>query len=184
MIRSRYEYFRVEDVSGPTWPHQKIYNWKHQREIDKINSMTDEEYAYWKYQLRVGKDLNLKQPRTYDEKVWYLKINVRDPLMNKCTDKYRVREYVTQCGLGHILNTLYGVFDSVEEVDFSKLPSPCFLKCNNTSGYNMLYDKTKEFDYEKFRQLFSEGLKTIIIGQEENGITIIFRPRFLLKRYL
>jgi len=138
---------------------KKIYEWKHAKDIAKINSMTDEEYAYWKYKLKTGRDLNLKNPRTFDDKVWYLKINVRDPLINKCTDKYRVREYIKECGLEHILNELYGVYDSVEEIDFESLPSPCFLKCNNTSGCNMIYDKTKEFDYEKFKKLFTEGLK-------------------------
>lgn len=138
---------------------KKIYERRHAKKVAQINSMSDEEYAQWKYKMQMGKELNLKNPQTFDEKVWYLKINVRDPFINKCTDKYRVREYIEQCGLGHILNTLYGVFDSVDEIDFDRLPSPCFFKCNNTSGYNMLYDREKEFDVEKFRKVFTEGLQ-------------------------
>lgn len=137
---------------------KKLYEIKDRHRINKINSMTDEEYAHWKYKLRTGRELNLTEPKTFDEKVWYLKINVRDPLMNKCTDKYRVREYVEQCGLGHILNTLYGVYDSVESIDFETLPDLCFLKCNNASGINMIFDRKKEFDYQTFTRIFSKSL--------------------------
>lgn len=163
---------------------KKIYEYKDSRRIAKINSMTDEEYAHWKYELKTGKKLNLDKPRTFDEKVWYLKINVRDPLINKCTDKFRVREYVEQCGLEHILNTLYGVYDSVEEIDFTQLPSPCFFKCNNTSGYNMIYDKNKPFDYEKFNVLFSEGLQNDYYwaGREWNYHNI--PPKILCEKVL
>lgn len=138
---------------------KKIYEIKHQRKIDKINSMSDEEYAQWKYQLRTGRTLNLENPKTFDERIWYLKINVRDPLNNKCSDKYRVREYVKDCGLEHILNELYATFTSVEEIDFDKLPERCFLKCNNVSGYNMIYDRSKEFDFTRFKKEFTKALK-------------------------
>ncbi|MDD6203117.1 MAG: ATP-grasp fold amidoligase family protein [Lachnospiraceae bacterium] len=137
-----------------------LYEWKYNRKENKINRMTDEEYACWKYNLRTGKELNLENPQSYDERIWYLKINVRDPLQKKCTDKYRVREYVEECGLSHILNELYGVYDSVEEIDFDKLPDRCFLKCNHRSGENMIFDRSKPFDYEKFQKKFSESLKT------------------------
>lgn len=139
---------------------KKIYEYKHQREIDKINSMSDEEYAHWKYQLRTGKKLNLENPQTFDERIWYLKINVRDPLNNKCTDKYRVREYVKECGLGHILNELYATYSSVEEIEFDKLPERCFFKCNNASGANMIYDRKKEFNYAVFKKEFTEALNS------------------------
>ena len=138
---------------------KKIYEIKKQRKIDKINSMSDEEYAQWKYQLRTGKTLNLENPQTFDERIWYLKINVRDPLNNKCSDKYRVREYVKECGLEYILNELYAAYSSVEEIDFDSLPERCFLKCNNGSGANMIYDRNKEFEYERFKIEFKKALK-------------------------
>lgn len=138
---------------------KKIYEIKNQRKIDKINSMSDEEYAQWKYQLRTGKTLNLENPQTFDERIWYLKINVRDPLNNKCSDKYRVREYVKECGLEFILNELYAAYSSVEEIDFDSLPERCFLKCNNGSGANMIYDRNKEFEYERFKIEFKKALK-------------------------
>jgi len=78
----------------------------------------------------------------------------RDPLLPICSDKYRVREYVELCGLGKILNELYGVYDSAKEINFSTLQSPCFLKCNHTSGDNIIFDRKKPFDKKRFIRHF------------------------------
>lgn len=56
---------------------------------------------------------------------------------SQLADKYRVREYVEQCGLGWMLNELYGVWESAEEIDFSgrgNLPDTFVLKTNNGYG--------------------------------------------------
>ena len=146
--------------------------------------MTDEEYAQWKYKLRTGRDLNLENPQTFDERIWYLKYNVRDPLNKKCSDKYRVREYVKECGLEHILNELYAVYESVEEVDFNKLPERCFLKCNHGSGANMIFDRSKDFDFEKFKKNFTKSMNSDYYwaGREWNYRNI--KPLILCEKVL
>lgn len=161
-----------------------LYEYKQRKKKEKINRMTDEEYACWKYHERTGRTLDLSNPQTFDERIWYLKVNVRDPLNNKCSDKYRVREYVTQCGLSHILNELYAVYDSVEAVDFDKLPDRCFLKCNNGSGDNMIFDRSKPFDYQKFYKEFSLAFREDYYwsGREWNYRHI--KPRILCEKVL
>lgn len=76
--------------------------------------------------------------------------------MAQCVDKYEVRKYVKKCGLGHILNECYGVFDRVEDIDFDKLPNSFVLKDTLGGGGNdiiIVKDKTDEnFDTIK-RQL-------------------------------
>lgn len=121
--------------------------------------MSDKEFALSMYKSRTGKELNIENPVTFDEKLWYLKLNNRDPLLTVCSDKYKVREYVTECGLGGILNDLYGVWDDARKIDFSALPSPCFLKCNHTSGANIIYDRNKKFDKRDFIRTFNFMLK-------------------------
>ena len=124
----------------------KLYNIYRNYRRDKNNSMSDEEFARMYYKQQTGEELNLENPLTYNDKLWYLKLHVRDPLLTKCTDKLLVRDYVKECGLEHILNELYGVFDDFEDIDFDKLPSPCILKYNHTSGTNTIYDSKKPFD--------------------------------------
>ena len=44
-----------------------------------------------------------------------------------------------KCGLGHILNEVYGVYDSADDIDFDKLPDKAFIKTNHGSGINIIW---------------------------------------------
>lgn len=57
------------------------------------------------------------------------------------SDKYNVRYYVKSKGLEDILNTLYSVFDSSEEINFNELPDKFVLKTTNSSKTVMLVEK-------------------------------------------
>lgn len=131
--------------------------WRRRRNNAKV--VSDIDFALASYKERTGKELDLNNPTTFDEKLWYLKLNNRDPLLTICSDKYKVRGYVEQCGLGNLLVELYGVWDNARKIDFSTLKSPCFLKCNHTSGTNIIYDRNKEFDKRDFIRTFNFMLK-------------------------
>ncbi len=132
------------------------WKWAERTKTLKIH---DIEFAKSIYAKKMGKELNLDNPITYDDKLWYLKFSNRDPLLTQCSDKFQVRKYVTQCGLGHILNELYGVYENARDIDFESIPSPCFIKCNHTSGYNTMFDKDKPFDKKDFVRRFNFALK-------------------------
>ncbi len=95
--------------------------------------------------LRFTRKLNLKNPQTLADKVTYLFLHKRTPLMSACTDKLAVREYITQKRLSNILiPTVGGPWNKVEEIDFNKLPNKFILKA--THGCKMNYivkDKSK-----------------------------------------
>ena len=59
----------------------------------------DYKYAIKYLKKRNKENYNIKNPTTFDEKLWWLKLNNRDSLLTLCTDKYMVREYVKNCGL-------------------------------------------------------------------------------------
>ena len=80
------------------------------------------------YRIKLGKKLNLKNPKRYTEKLQWYKLNYRDPLMAKCADKYAVRNYIESQGLENILNPLYGVYDRAEDIDFDALPAKFVMK--------------------------------------------------------
>lgn len=137
-----------------------LYNIIRSYRRDKYNhKLSDEEFARWQYKQHTGKYLDLENPRTYDEKVWYLKLHERDDIQKRCSDKCLVREYVKECGLGHILNEVYGVYNSFKEIPFDKLPDRFFLKCTHTSGTNVIYDRSKPFDYVYQKNEFNYWMK-------------------------
>lgn len=105
------------------------------------------------YKRSKGEKLNLKQPKTFSEKLLYLKLNTyyNNPLVTKCADKYMVREYIKEKGFNELLNELIGVYDSVDQIKWKELPQKFVLKCNHGSGYNIICtDKNKlDIDYTK-----------------------------------
>ena len=96
------------------------------------------------YKKTFGTSLDLKTPRTLNEKIHWMKFygdTSQWPLMS---DKYRVREYVKNKGLGHILVELYGVWDNARYIDWEKLPNKFVLKANNGCGdVTICRDKSK-----------------------------------------
>lgn len=116
-------------------------------------------YAVTSYWMKYRKYLDLENPKTFDEKLWWLKFNYHNPLHTKCADKWRVREYVKDCGLEHILIETFGHFGSVDELDLEKIPTEeFFLKCNHLSGGNMIIRKGLT-DIKRVRRQFGHWLK-------------------------
>lgn len=96
------------------------------------------------YHKKGGKRINLRSPERYNEKLAWLKLYYRDELMRTCTDKASVREYVKTCGLGHLLNECYGIYDKAEDIRWDALPNQFVLK-DTLAGYSrgvlLIFDK-------------------------------------------
>ena len=92
--------------------------------------LVSDETAIRRYYRRKsgGREVNLEYPVRFSEKLQWYKLHHRDPLMQRCADKYAVREYLQEIGYGHLLNELYGVYQSVREIDFDALPEQFVLK--------------------------------------------------------
>lgn len=130
-----------------------VLQWKKTKYYAKKYS--DFEYAQKLWKKRKKQATNFSDPKTFDEKMWYLKLCNRDPLLTLCSDKHRAREYVKECGYEHILKKEYACFDNANDIDFSKLPSPCYLKCNHASGMNLIYYKNKPINEKHIKWKFN-----------------------------
>jgi hypothetical protein len=88
------------------------------------------------FRTKLGYALNLKNPRTYCEKIQWLKFNNigKDPHTVVRADKYEVRSFVAQQGFADNLVPLYGCWKSPESIDWNALPERFVLKLNNGSG--------------------------------------------------
>ncbi len=106
-----------------------------------------------------GKRLNLKKPKTFNEKIQWLKLYDRKPIYTTMVDKHEAKQYVASViGDKYIIPTL-GVWDQFREIDFSALPDQFVLKCTHDSGGLVIcLDKTK-FDIEEARKKINISLK-------------------------
>ena len=102
-----------------------------------LRFIPDKQMISLQYFIKHKRKLNLKNPKRYTEKLQWYKLYYRDTVMTDCVDKYRVREYVTKKGLQHILNELYTVFESSDDITFENLPDKFVLKSSNGSGTNL-----------------------------------------------
>ena len=103
--------------------------------IFKIMSVIpDKPYLRIRYFQRMHKILHLKNPKTYNEKLQWLKLYDRKPLYTKLVDKYLVREYVKEKIGEEYLIPLLAVYDRAEDIDFDALPDEFVLKCTHDSG--------------------------------------------------
>lgn len=98
------------------------------------------------YKKRMGKDINLDNPQTFNEKIQWLKLNYLYPneLVTKCADKVLVRDYIKDIGCSEILNDIIKIYDDPSSINFDELPNKFVLKWNFGCGYNIICtDKNK-----------------------------------------
>lgn len=96
------------------------------------------------YRIKMGFWADFNHPKRYTEKLQLYKMYYRNADMPRCADKYEVRGYLEERGFGHLLNTLYGVYDRAEDIDFATLPERFVIKTTDGGGgLNVLICKDK-----------------------------------------
>lgn len=114
-----------------------------------FNKMSDKRFLEIAYKVRMGKKLDLDNPKTFNEKLQWLKLYDRNPKYTDYVDKYRVRNYVSETIGEEYLIPLLGVWDHAYDIDFDALPDQFVLKCNHDSGSVMICKDKKSFDKQK-----------------------------------
>lgn len=136
------------------------YKFKIDSARGKYNDMPDREYLERRFRAELGKSLDLDNPRTFNEKLQWLKLYNRKPEYTMMVDKYKVREYIAQALGEEYLIPLLGVWDDPDEIDFDALPDQFVLKCNHNSGTGMCICKDKsKLDIPKVKAELRKGLK-------------------------
>ena len=137
-----------------------------------------------RYRLAWGRWPDFAKPTTFDEKLLWLNLYWRHPLKTTCGDKYTLREYVQQQGLGELLPRLYGVYETVEAIDFDALPKPCVLKCSHGCKCNVFWRAGETLDVAAARRDLRRWMRTDysrLLGElHYAGMT----PRILCEEFL
>lgn len=124
------------------------------------NNLPDEEFLKKYYRAVFHRELNLNDPKTFNEKLQWLKLYNRKPEYTVMVDKYKVRKYVADTIGEQYLIPLLGVWDDPEDIDFDALPEQFVLKCNHNSGLGMCICKDKsKLDIPKVKRDLKKGLE-------------------------
>ena len=103
--------------------------------------------------------MDWKNPKTFNEKLQWLKLHDRKPEYTRMVDKYLVRDYIKEMIGEQYLIPLLGHFEKFDDIDFKQLPNQFVLKCNHGSHCSMICQDKDSFNKDEARQNFDRWLK-------------------------
>lgn len=138
------------------------------------------------YEKSAGRTLDLAEPLRFTEKLQWLKLFYRDERMRPCSDKYLVREYVSEMGFADLLNTTLGVYERVSDFkhDLDFLPNRFVLKATHGSGWNLIVRDKAQVNWNIWSRVMQVWLTTDLswFGREWNYSGL--QPRLVVEEYL
>lgn len=121
--------------------------------------MPDKYYLSVLYYKWYGKKIDWENPRTFNEKLQWLKLYDRNPLYPTLVDKYEAKKWVAdKIGEQYVVPTL-GVWNHFDEIDFDKLPNQFVLKCTHDSGSVVICNDKASFDKDAAKAKLESALK-------------------------
>ncbi|WP_313811137.1 ATP-grasp fold amidoligase family protein [Glutamicibacter sp.] len=148
-----------------------------------LKKWDDERYLKLIYFIRMEKRLNLEPPKSFNEKIQWLKINDRKSIYTTLVDKHAVKAWVSRSiGEDHIIPTL-GVWDTFEEIDFDLLPDQFVLKCTHDSGGLIVCEDRDSFDIEAAKAKIKRSMAKnyFYLGREWPYKNV--KPRIIAETY-
>jgi hypothetical protein len=103
--------------------------------------------------------LNIRNPKTWSEKLFWLNKYWQPEEKAICADKYRVREWIAKKGYADILLPLHGIYNKAEDIDFDELPNRFVLKCNHGCACNVIVEDKSKLDISEARRKLNGWLK-------------------------
>jgi len=156
-----------------TLGHRGYFNW-----------MNDETYIKIAHKIKMGKSLNLDNPRTYNEKLQWLKLNNHKKSYTKLADKYEVREFVANTIGEEYLIPLLGVWDNLNEIDFTTLPQQFVLKCTHDSGGVIICNDKNNLNIKKAKSKLKKSLKHNFYWGQREWIYKDIKPRVIAEKFM
>ena len=125
----------------------------------KYNDMPDREYLLRRFKAVFGRELDLDNPVTLNEKLQWLKLYDRRPEYTTYVDKYAVRDFIKQTIGEEYLIPMLGVWNRAEDIDFDCLPEQFVLKCNHGCAYNIVVQNKIKINRKKTVHQLNQWLK-------------------------
>ena len=136
------------------------------------------------FRLKQGYKLNLKNPETFNEKIQWIKLYDKNPLMPKCVDKFTVRDYVERKGCGEILNELLWEGFNPEDIPFDKLPEKFVIKVTHGSTFNIICNNKNDLNVEKTIKTLKKWLNEKFLPCYGEWFYGIEKPRIIVEKFI
>lgn len=144
----------------------------------------DELYIKLRYFSGMKKFPDLKHPRTYNEKLQWLKLNYKHKEYTRLVDKYAVKEYIEKLNWGGKTIPTLGVWDKFDDIDFAQLPNQFVLKTTHDSGGIVIVKDKNKMDMQKARKKLEKSLqrKYFLMSREYPYKDV--KPRIIAEKFM
>ena len=150
----------------------------------RLNWMPDKWYLSLMFRSKMGYWMNWKNPKTFNEKLQWLKIHDRNPLYTQLVDKYEVRKYIAKKIGEEYLIPLLGVWDNADDIDFNQLPNQFVLKCTHDSGSVIICKDKTDFDFNSAKNKLRNHLSTNYYYPSREWPYKYVKPRIIAEKYM
>ncbi|PEB46638.1 glycosyl transferase [Bacillus thuringiensis] len=149
-----------------------------------FRAIPDANYLQLKYKLIMGRKLNLKNPKTFNEKLQWLKLNDRRAEYTMLVDKYEVRQYIKETIGEEYLIPLLGVYNNFDEIDFDVLPNKFVLKPNHTSGDVFICRDKSKINYRELKSEVDKWLQREYYWLHREWPYKNVKPKIVCEKYM
>lgn len=144
----------------------------------------DEAFLKLKGKNVTGKWMDLKNPKTFNEKLQWLKIHDRREIYTTMVDKYEAKGFIaSKVGSQHVIPT-YGVWEDFSEIDFDLLPNEFILKTTHDSGCFEIVKEKSEADFDRIRETLTSSLNQNHYSRGREWPYKNVKPRIIAEKLL
>lgn len=126
--------------------------------VKKLKFLPPEVYVKYYYEYYSQKRLDLNNPIEFNQKIQWLKVFYKPPILTQLVDKYSVRPYIADKIGEQYLNDLLGVYNQFEAIDFEALPNQFVLKGVHGCNFNLVVEDKSKLDLKKTKKLVNKWL--------------------------
>lgn len=136
------------------------------------------------FRLKLKEKLDLNNPKTFNQKLQWIKLYDKDPLKGRCVDKYTVREFVESVGCRELLNDLIWEGYNPEDIPFDDLPDKFVIKATHGQGMNIICKDKNGLDRKETVKTLKKWLKEKYLPCYGEWFYGQVRPRIIVEKFL
>lgn len=148
------------------------------------NRLSDEKYLKKMFKIRTGRDLDLENPQTYNEKIQWLKLYDRKPTYVTMVDKCEAKKYIADCIGEEFVIPSIGVWDKFDDIDFDVLPKQFVMKCTHDSGGIVIVRDKEALNRKIVRKKINKRMRTNYFYQGREWPYKDIKPRIIIEEYI
>jgi hypothetical protein len=147
--------------------------------------MSDKKYLELHYKSKFGYLPDLENPKTFNEKIQWMKLYYRKPELAGFVDKAEAKKRVAKIiGDQYIIPTI-GVYDNFDEIDFDKLPNQFVIKCTHDCASVIICRDKNKFDIDDTRKRINKALKVKYYGKNDlEWVYSQIKPRIIVEKFM